>query len=274
VKQIEAARFVDDVLGKYSKFNPKLRQAIQGYAIFLPWALNAVRFFTLSLPIKHPVQAALLVSSEKMISQETKDAANSQPGNLRSELQIDGGVRQVGRYTPAGLFLGSAKWNKAGGYDAIYNPLGMQVAKQILPEVSTEIALLASGVNWKGQKAMGHDGQPIGNRPALAIYQFFESITPGLALLRQWREGGGKPYDDSTVFNPRVKSGTSGSKGFADSFNPFRVIKTGNSAKASTGSSIGLSSSEMLKRINSSGPVTQTQSLSQAEMLKRINSSN
>jgi len=231
-KQIEAARYVDDVLGKYSKFDPKMRQFIQGYAIFLPWALNAVRFFTFTLPIKHPVQAALLVSSEKMIDQETKDAANSQPGNLRSELQVDGGIRQIGRYTPAGLFLGSAKWQKEGGYDAIYNPLGMQAAKQILPEFSTAIAMLSFGVNWKGQKAIGHDGQAIGNRPALALYQFAEGLTPGLAMLRQWREHGGKPYDDSTVFNPRVKPGTTGSKGFADSFNPFRVIKTGSTNKS------------------------------------------
>jgi len=231
-KQIEAARYVDDVLGKYSKFDPKMRQFIQGYAIFLPWALNAVRFFTFSLPIKHPVQAALLVSSEKMIDQETKDAASSQPGNLRSELQVNSGVRQVGRYTPAGLFLGSAKWKKGGGYDAIYNPLGMQAAKQVLPEFSSAIAMLSFGVNWKGQKAIGHDGQAIGNRPAMALYQFAEGLTPGLAMLRQWREHGGKPYDDSTVFNPRVKPGTAGSKGFADSFNPFRVIKTGSSAKS------------------------------------------
>ncbi|CAB4171596.1 hypothetical protein UFOVP921_1, partial [uncultured Caudovirales phage] len=228
-KQIAAARMVDDVLGKYSKFDPGVRKAIQGYAIFLPWALNAVRFFTYTLPVKHPTISALLVLSERAIDQETKDASKNQPGNLNSELQVNGGVRQVLRFTPGGLFAGSATWNDKGGYNARYNPLSQSVAKQVLPEVSSALAMLAYGVNWKGQKATDRNGQPIGNRAALAVYQMFEALVPGLSIGRQYREHGGKPFDDSTIFSPATKPGTKGSKSFGDSFNPFRVVRTGKS---------------------------------------------
>jgi hypothetical protein len=260
-KQIEAARYVDECLGKYSKFSPKMRKAIQGYAIFLPWALNAVRFFTFTLPVKHPVQAGLLIASERMIDQDTKDAADSQPGTLRSEIPVDGGVRQVARYTPAGLFAGAAKWKDEGGYDAVYNVLGTAAAKQVLPEVSSQLALLAYGVNWKGKKAMDQNGNPIGNRPAYAIYSFAEALIPFLQMIRSYREHGGTPYDTSTAFKfpfgpypgPQVKPGTKKDKSalstFANKQNPFRVIETGNRGGGSgilSGSSGGSSSSGIL----------------------------
>jgi hypothetical protein len=238
-KQIEAARYVDECLGKYSKFSPQMRKAIQGYAIFLPWALNAVRFFTFTLPVKHPVQASLVVASERMIDQETKDASSSQPGGMRSEIPVKGGVRQVARYTPAGMFLGDAGWNDDGSYKAYYNEVFKPVAKQFVPEIAGVYDMLAHGINWKGKQATDANGKPVGNRAALAIYNFAESMIPFLQMVRTYREHGGKPYDTSTAFAPQVKPGTkkdgSALSTFANKQNPFRVIETGKSTSSGNG---------------------------------------
>jgi hypothetical protein len=235
-KIAEAARYVDSVLGKYSKFSPELRQVVSTATPFLPWALNAVRFFAWTLPVKHPVQATLVVSMERALAEHFKEMASAHPGSLRHEIPVDGGVRQLARYTPAGLFIGSGDdtnylpsiGDVTTDTQGISNKLAENAARQFLPQYMSILDALR-GLNWKGKPAVGSDGAPV-DRVAFALTTMVNAWVPFVSLAQQYREGGGMPYDNSNVLYPKVKPGTR--KGntlasFGDKQNPFRVIKTG-----------------------------------------------
>jgi hypothetical protein len=235
-KIAEAARYVDSVLGKYSKFSPELRQVVSTWTPFLPWALNAVRFFAWTLPVKHPVQATLVVSMERALAQHFKEMASAHPGSLRHEIPVNGGVRQLARYTPAGLFIGSGDdtnylpsiGDVTTDTQGISNKLAENAARQFLPQYMSILDALR-GLNWKGKPAVGSDGAPV-DRVAFALTTMVNAWVPFVSLAQQYREGGGMPYDNSNVLYPKVKPGTR--KGntlasFGDRQNPFRVIKTG-----------------------------------------------
>lgn len=240
-KVVEAARYVDSVLGKYGKFSPELRQVVSSATPFLPWALNAVRFFAWTLPVKHPVQATLVVSMERALAEHFKEMASEHPGSLRHEIPVDGGVRQLARYTPAGLFIGSGDdsnylpsiGDTATDTQGISNKLAENAARQFLPQYMSILDALR-GLNWKGKPATSASGENI-DRVAFALTTMVNAWVPFVSMAQQYREGGGTPYDDSNVFYPKVKPGTRKDgtlAAFADKQNPFRVIKTGSTSSA------------------------------------------
>jgi hypothetical protein len=105
-KQVQLARYTDEVLGKYNRFSPDTRRITQTIAPFLPWFLNAGRFVYHTLPVKHPAKTALLANIEVTLNREIQDARKKvPPGDLESAIRLkDGGLLPLSRYTPFGAF--------------------------------------------------------------------------------------------------------------------------------------------------------------------------
>ena len=197
--QVKYARTIDEVLGKYTRFSPTTRKLTQVAAPFLPWYLNAMRFVYWTLPRHHPVKTALLTNVVAAMNEDFKTSTEDAPeGDLRSALRTkDGGFVNVARYTPFGAFT--------SGVEGVLDPF--------YPQLSS-IAKIAMGQNFTGRKleispdAKVGDRATQGQRIAIALNAFLESIIPGLAIARRVQEQGRTGYDNSTVLSPRTKPGS------------------------------------------------------------------
>ena len=208
--QVRYARAVDETLGKYSRFSPDLRRTIQTAAPFLPWYLNSARFVLHTLPVRHPVKLAVLASVERTLNADfVAQHKDVPPGSLQSAIPTkDGGWLDLSRYTPFGATTGGAS----------------SLADPILPQLSSVLEIL-KGNAWTGSKLRLADGSTPGEgkKVALALYAALESVLPGVGVARRLQEHGQTAFDDSTVFAPKTKQGTShGSSPLDRVFNPLR----------------------------------------------------
>lgn len=208
--QIRFARATDDILGKYQRFSPSTRRFIQTFAPFLPWFLNAGRFVAYTLPVRHPLKTAVAArTGEAMMAAWEAEHENTPPGSLRYAIPTaDGGWLDLARYTPFGAFT------EGPGI----------LREQVLPQAQSPLLVL-SGLSWKLRKLDTEDGEEVGDgkRIALALNAAAESLIPLVSLGRRLREGGETPYDDSTVFDPKTKPGTSyGGSAVRRAFDPLR----------------------------------------------------
>lgn len=209
-KQVRLARMVDEILGKYGRFSPSTRRAIQTFAPFLPWYMNAARFVFHTLPVKHPAKTALLASVETTLQRDIEEThRDAPPGDLESAIRTkDGGYLPLARYTPFGAFTNLP--------DAVVDPL--------LPQISSVTQIL-QGRSWTGKQLRTQAGGTVtrDKRVWLALYALAEGTVPGLAIARRLQEKGQTAYDDSTVLSPKTKPGTSyGGSAASRVLNPLR----------------------------------------------------
>lgn len=206
-EQIQAARFADETLGKYSRMSPKLRNFIQTYAPFLPWYLNSARFVAHTLPAKHPVKMAVLTRTEAQFQQDYNEShKNIPPGSLKMGIPHKGGLIDLARYGPFG-FLGAA----------VSDP--KELTSFILPQISGFQNALA------GKDPFGQDLPKGTPKVPVALYQLLESLVPGVNVGRRLQEHGETALPTSTVWAPKTKAGTShGSSALDRILNPLRPV--------------------------------------------------
>jgi hypothetical protein len=208
-KQVQFARAADDILGKYGRFSPSTRRAIQTFAPFLPWFLNAARFVGYALPVHHPVKTALLANVTTTLGEEIEaNRKKVPPGDLQSAIRRkDGGLVNLARYTPFGAFT--------KGVQGITEPL--------LPQVDSAVAIL-QGRSFTGKPLRFEDKSTPADRKKLwlAMYTMLEAAVPGVSIIRRAQEGGATPYDDSTVLDPKTKPGTKRGSAANRILNPVR----------------------------------------------------
>ena len=222
--QIRFARATDNILGKYGRFSPSTRRFIQTFAPFLPWFLNAARFVSYTLPVRHPVKTAVVTSmGEAMMASWEAEHRDLPPGSLRFAIpKKDGGWLDLARYAPFGAFTQGPEI----------------LADQVLPQVTSPLQIL-SGLSWKHRKLQTEDGEVVGDgkKIAMALYSAAEAFVPLLSMARRVREGGETAYDDSTVWDPKTKSGTDYGGGAVDRiFNPVRPTYLGPPTSGSSSS--------------------------------------
>lgn len=214
-KQVRFARELDDMLGKYGRYSPAVRRAIQTFAPFLPWYMNAVKFVYYTLPVKHPVQTALIATAERAFEDDIKlHRQRVPPGSLEATIPLeDGGLLDVARYSPFGAFT-----NLPEGF-----------ADPLLPQLSSFVNIV-SGRSFTGRELQQQSGEPVprDKRFLLAMNSLLESAVPGISIARRLQEQGETPFDDSTIFAPRSKPGTSyGGSAANRVLNPFRPTRLG-----------------------------------------------
>jgi hypothetical protein len=209
--QVRYARAVDETLGQYSRFSPSTRRFVQGFAPFLPWYLNSLRFVMHTLPVKHPAKTALLANIERTFAADWKEQhKDTPPGDLESAIRTkDGGYLDLARFTPFGAFT--------HGAEGIVDPL--------LPQISG-VAKILQGQSWTGEKLKLSDNPDRvteGRKIWMALYAALEAAVPGIAIARRLQEGGNTAFDDSTVFSPKTKPGTAHGSAGDRVFNPLRA---------------------------------------------------
>lgn len=226
-------RSIDETFGKYNKFSPRVRAAIQSYAPFLPWYLNAARYVMWHLPAKHPVASALLASLRQTINQDVADGKQA-PLNAYS-------MQELARITPFGIFTPPSTKPSTGAALA-----GQGLTGAILPQLGGSMYNLAgvnsfgsgplkqppSGSNYRG------DTKPLSG-PALAsaLSNLVESLLPGVRYARLAREGGKPAYGTSTLLDPQPKSGEGQTSVLNRILNPFYSFERAGGAGPAYGSS-------------------------------------
>ncbi len=149
--------------GKYADFSPGQRERNLHWTPFAPWAVNAAKW-TPTVPFKRPV-VGMTVSTAHNASEDwrAKHGLSSYKGKARPWWQRssipfkDDTTINVGKYGPWGITADPV--NTAGG--------------QMLPFVAPAWASLMYGVDWKGNKIYGPDGEPLSpaQRAAFAATQ-------------------------------------------------------------------------------------------------------
>ncbi len=251
-KQVQFARYVDEVLGKYSRFSPSTRRVIQTFAPFLPWFLNAARFVGHTLPVKHPAKTALLTNVEVALQEEIEASREGlPPGSLESAVRLkDGGLLDLARYTPFGAFTGGPE----------------ELAAPLLPQIDSVVAALR-GQSFTGRPLRLESGERAtsSQRLWLALNALVEGSAPGVSILRRAQEGGGTGFDDSTVFSPKVKPGTKRGGAADRILNPLRPTYLGGggsgAAKAPAGSALEREARAILEQQRSPAAARQQEAL-------------
>jgi hypothetical protein len=193
----DAARYIDQTLGQYSRFSPPMRRFIQSAAPFLPWYLNAARFVFWTLPAKHPIKTGLYTLVAQNLQDDFEASHGSlPPGDLRGEVVTDDGtVLPLGRFTPFGAF-GQVFGGGNEQLTALIDPLFPQFKGA---------ALAAFGLNFAGHQAkvppedQGDDrSTTLAVRASMAFNSLLEAFVPIAGIARRTREGGSTGYDNST----------------------------------------------------------------------------
>ncbi len=186
---------------------------------FLPWALNAARFVLWTMPAHRSIQTALLIKTSEVVAKEWEAAHADLPeGSLRYGIRRkDGGVVDVARYTPWGLFHGCRRRRELHGGDvAVHSAVGgtMKAASGKDP-FGRDLKLRPTAENPTGS----HEGR----LPGIVANTALESVTPYLATVRRLLEDGGTGYADSNVLSPKVKPGSETMSGPRRVFDPFQA---------------------------------------------------
>lgn len=225
--QVELARYLDEVLGRYSKHSPSERQMIQTFMPFWDWYRNAFDFVMVTLPTKHPIKTGLLVALEDSLQkglqadgQTSIFQSGGLPGFLKGTAKTESGSRiPLQKYLPFGAF--SDPLDAASGL--------------LLPQFSSA-QLAFAGLNWKGKPlAVARGGDANGTDRAFVFFNgLFESQVPGATLLRRFLEHGASAYDDSSLLKIKTRSSSKklDFKGTARKiFDPFAPIPPGSATR-------------------------------------------
>jgi hypothetical protein len=140
--QVQAARAVDRMYGQYQKFSPEKRETLLHSTPFYPWYRNTVTFLTQTLPVDHPVKAALVADLDAATEDWRKAhglslrESGGKPGFLLGTYPVG----KEGQTVPAGRYLPFVPGQPLQSVADLFGPQFAGV-KGIL-----------SGVDWKGQK--------------------------------------------------------------------------------------------------------------------------
>lgn len=235
--QERAARYLDETLGQYSRFAPGMRRAIQGYAPFLPWYLNSVRFVLHTLPVRHPVKTAVLTQAEAVFQAdwEAQHKDIPQRSGLKTAIPRKGGFVDAARYTPFGL-LGPAAAGDLGAASGVILPQtqGLQLAVLGLDPFGEKLKVAKTKSNPRGEAG--------GAQQLLyGLNQALESYVPGVSIARRAREGGRKSLANSTVFSPQTAEPKPGQPRVSAAnriFNPFRPVYISASRTTAKGGTV------------------------------------
>jgi hypothetical protein len=217
-------RQIDDTFGKYNKFSPRVRSAVQSIAPFLPWYLNAAKYVLWTLPAHHPVASALLASLRQTINQDVADGKQA-PLNVYA-------MQELARISPFGIFSPSSTTPSLAGLVE-----GQQLAPgAFLPEVEGSLYNYA-GVNSFGEGPLksptGDVKAKSSQALAAALNNLLESFLPAARYVRLAEEGGKPAYGTSTVLSPQPEQGKGQTVVANRIFNPFYSFERAQGATSS-----------------------------------------
>ena len=215
--QTKAARYVEEVFGRWGKMGPTSRHFLIHYAPFAQWLRVASKFVFITLPAKHPIKTAVLAGLTEMSEEERKAmglslfAKDRKPDFLQGSIVNDKGetIRLQG-FTSFGV---------TSGFPGSF-------ADSILPQFSGTLQNW-QGLDWRGHELRYEDGHTPDalERFGIGLYTMGEGFIPLISHIRRAREGGATSRPESTFFNPKTKEGKKSPGNYINRvFNPFRPI--------------------------------------------------
>lgn len=165
--QVQAARAVDRMYGQYQKFSPEKREHLLHTTPFYPWYRNVVTFLTQTLPVDHPLKAALVADLDAATEDWRKThglslrAGGGKPGFLLGSYPV--GTK--GQTVPAGRYMPFVPGQ----------PL-QAVGDLFLPQYANAQDIL-KGKDWKGKDIKG-GAKGVGKELAKSVV---EAHIPGVA---------------------------------------------------------------------------------------------
>lgn len=218
-----AARYTNEVIGKYNQFSPEMRRSIQAYAPFIPWFINSVRFFSYTLPVKHPLLTTMLAASTKAIDQSLKDQVKNAPSEaLRHGIPLgNNDILDVARITPLGVATEPVK----------------TLAKEFVPVIMGP-AMIGLGLSPidPTRPLRDENGDKITSnwmRAFLAMNAFAESVTPFLGLGRRLQTPGQTQADNSWFFDTKVRKNSARKNPLMQFVSPVPVVHYGGASSGS-----------------------------------------
>jgi hypothetical protein len=181
--QVEASRGLNEMYGKYRDQSPEMKSMLQHWTPFLPWYLNTARFLFHTLPVRHPMKAALLANMteadrewrmSKGLSFYKRPGGKERVPNMLLGSYPVGGDRyqRIGHYTPWGIGADPAE----------------AVAGLAVPQLTGPFKNLI-GIDWKNQPLTkpgkkGEKQRPfnLGEKVLRAGVTAAESQVPGVGL--------------------------------------------------------------------------------------------
>lgn len=226
--QVDFARNLDVMLGKYSRFSPQLRNTIQTYAPFLPWYLNAVRFVAHTLPLHHPIAAAVLTQAERTFQSDWEaQHKDVPPGDLKTAIKAGGGFVDAGRYTPFG-FLGPIAGGDLSGIGSPVLPQAQGIMNALQGNDPFGQPLKTADRRTGKQRSLTP-----GETGLAALNQILEETVPASSLARRLQEHGETADSLSSVFAPKTKPGSAhGRSALQRALDPFSPVYVKKQAEA------------------------------------------
>lgn len=215
-KAAQFGRYVDETLGKYSKFNPELRNFIQGYAPFIAWSLNSIKFMFHLMPVKHPVLTGVIASTHSVLDPDIKDwiagkgPAGAPHGPLRYNIDTGGDVLPDWLKSITGIHDGALlDINRLSPVGAFTDSPAKTLLNNLTPQIASAQAIIRGRNPITGREMRDQNGDTIKDPFTLAwlaAYSLAEVTFPGLSLARRALEGGKSGADNSTLFRPRNRN--------------------------------------------------------------------
>lgn len=224
-RQIQFAKAVEQVFGKWGKDGPAARGTLASLVPFWQWARASSRFVFLTMPAHHPIKTGLIAAAAEMTEKERAQfgldkyvADEPLPGFLQGNLPLGGGItRNLGKYTSFGV---------VGDYPEF-------LSRMFFAQGSTPLQAL-QGLDWKGDHLAKADGSPANEleRTKLALLTGFEQFIPGINVLEAAANG------ELDKFNPLATE--SGSKlDYLRSLSRMQQINVPVKGSGGSGSSVG-----------------------------------
>ena len=150
--QTNLARGVMRAYGKYSQFEPAMRDTILHSTPFVPWMLNMTKFLGQVMPLDHPLKTSLLAAHVQADQEWRKANGLSLYSDKKVPDWLIGSVPSgKGKYIPVGRF----------GPFAPGDPIGA-IGNQYLPQL-LGMYENTQGRDWKGDAIPGGAGRRISN---------------------------------------------------------------------------------------------------------------
>ena len=181
-KQIKYAREIEEVLGRWSRHSPAMREFLIDYMPFATWARNAATFAFLTLPAKHPIKTGIATAIFEMTEQERDRLGLSHfaapgtrlPGNLQGSIPLGGGAL----LTPQSL--------TTFGFAA---DLQTSLSGMVLPQFPLQEL---AGLDFTGEKLVDAEGRPLDElgQAKVAFMATAQAYIPFLAMGQRIEENG------------------------------------------------------------------------------------
>ncbi|UTI65598.1 hypothetical protein NBH00_05155 [Paraconexibacter antarcticus] len=220
------------VLGRYTGHTANERWVINNFAPFLDWYRNSLFMLGWTLPVRHPVKMGMFAAMEEALQDKIRAEGQyhgsplSTPNRgylLGGIPEKNGSILPLQKYLPVGAFSDPLQ-----SASSLITPQFKAVEDTFAGKAFTGNDLKLSGGNTPTQL----------DQILIALYNLGKSQVPLAAQLQTIREGGGSGFDDSTLFAPKTRPGTSGGvvKGLNKTFNPLKPYTPGNRSGTGGGS--------------------------------------